>query len=50
MAAALVVYKLDLTNRAAIYRALWAAGFPYAEAIQHVGEAIAVAQARAGRG
>lgn len=49
MAAALVVYKLDLTNRAAIYRALWAAGFPYSEAIQHVGEAVAAAQARTGR-
>ena len=48
MAAALTIYKLDLTNRAAIYRALWAAGFPYAEAIQHAGEAIAVAKARAG--
>lgn len=49
MAAALTIYKLDLTNPAAIYRALWAAGFPYSEAIQHVGEAVAAAQARAGR-
>lgn len=49
MAAALVVYHLDLGNRAAIYRALWAAGFPYSEAIPHVGEAIAVAQACTGR-
>lgn len=49
MAAALVVYKLDLANRAAIYRALWAAGFPYAEAIPRIGEAIAIAQARTGR-